>query len=173
MSSPARQEAAGREVLHGIASRSTPSTLSLVWSHEDPATARHSRDPGSVGSPGRLWKGNDPPASATPAGAEGTPVTCSPAGNEIALVAETTAFDRDCLAAAANQPFTIRLDNGDSIRHNIEIYSIPFGWPGDVVPRSDVHGAKDEDIRRGRSAGRDVLLRLPSAHGHGRPFIVK
>ena len=74
-------------------------------------------------------QGNDPPASATPAATEGTPVTCSPAGNEIALVAETTAFDKDCLAAAANQPFTIRLDNRDSIRHNIEIYSIASGGP--------------------------------------------
>ena len=74
-------------------------------------------------------QGDDPPASATPAATEGTPVTCSPAGDEIALVAETTAFDKDCLAAAANQPFTIRLENRDSIRHNIEIYSIASGGP--------------------------------------------
>ena len=59
-------------------------------------------------------QGDDPPASATPAATEGTPVTCSPAGDEIALVAERSAFDKDCLAAAANQPFTIRLENRDS-----------------------------------------------------------
>ena len=74
-------------------------------------------------------QGDDPPASATPAATEGTPVTCSPAGDEIALVAERSAFDKDCLAAAANQPFTIRLDNRDSTRHNIEIYSIASDGP--------------------------------------------
>jgi len=74
-------------------------------------------------------QGNDPPASATPVATEGTSVTCSPAGDEIALVAEGSAFDKDCLAAAANQPFTIRLENRDSIRHNIEIYSIASDGP--------------------------------------------
>ena len=38
-------------------------------------------------------------------------------------------FDKDCLAAAANQPFTIRLDNRDSLRHNIEIYRIASDGP--------------------------------------------
>jgi plastocyanin len=74
-------------------------------------------------------QGDDPPASATAAPTEGTPITCRPAGDEIAVVAEGSAFDKDCLAATANQPFTIRLDNRDSLRHNIEIYSIASDGP--------------------------------------------
>jgi plastocyanin len=74
-------------------------------------------------------QGNDPQASATPAATEGTPPTCRPAGDEIALVAEGFAFDKDCLAAAANQPFTIQLDNRDPSRHNIEIYSLSSDGP--------------------------------------------
>jgi plastocyanin len=83
-------------------------------------------------------------------------------------------FDKDCLAAAANQPFTIRLDNRDSLRHNIEIYSIASDGPEMPVPWSDVHRAKDEDIRRGPSLPAGTNYFDCQAHtGMGGTFIVE
>ena len=74
-------------------------------------------------------QGDDSPTATTPTATEVTAATCSPAGNEIVVVAEDNAFDKDCLAASANQPFTIRLDNRDPTRHNIEIYSLTSDGP--------------------------------------------
>jgi cytochrome c oxidase subunit II len=44
-----------------------------------------------------------------------------PGGEVLELVAQNTAFDKTQLRAAANQPFTLRFTNQDSIPHNVVI----------------------------------------------------
>ncbi|HVL28806.1 MAG TPA: cupredoxin domain-containing protein [Acidimicrobiales bacterium] len=53
----------------------------------------------------------------------GQPVdaTCEPSGTTVAVVASGTAFNSRCLAAPANQAFTINFDNRDNLPHNIAI----------------------------------------------------
>lgn len=51
--------------------------------------------------------------------AESAPTDCSPSGTTVAVVASDTKFDTDCLAAPANQAFTLSYDNRDTIAHNI------------------------------------------------------
>ena len=49
-------------------------------------------------------------------------VTCSPSGTSLAISAENTTFDKDCLAAPANQPFTISFANRQKdVPHNVAI----------------------------------------------------
>jgi plastocyanin len=47
--------------------------------------------------------------------------TCEPAGTTLTITASATKFDKDCLAAPANQAFTINYDNKDQRAHNIVI----------------------------------------------------
>jgi len=47
--------------------------------------------------------------------------TCSPSGTTLTIAANGTKFDKDCLAAPANQAFTINYDNKDSLPHSIAI----------------------------------------------------
>jgi cytochrome c oxidase subunit 2 len=50
--------------------------------------------------------------------------TCAPSGTSLMVSAKNTAFDTKCLAAPANQPFTIAFDNQDvGVPHNVEIYT--------------------------------------------------
>lgn len=44
---------------------------------------------------------------------------CSPSGSTVSIVASGTKFDKACLAAPANQPFTLNYDNRDRVTHNI------------------------------------------------------
>jgi len=46
---------------------------------------------------------------------------CSPSGTTLSITASGTKFDKDCLAAPANQAFTINYDNKDQLAHNIVI----------------------------------------------------
>jgi len=46
---------------------------------------------------------------------------CEPSGTTLTIQASGTKFDRDCLAAPANQPFKINFDNKDQLTHNIQI----------------------------------------------------
>jgi cytochrome c oxidase subunit 2 len=58
-------------------------------------------------------------------GAGGAP-TCEPDGTELSIVALDIAFDTDCLAAPADTPFTITMDNRDpDIPHNVSIWKDP------------------------------------------------
>ena len=50
-------------------------------------------------------------------------VTCRPDGAELRLVAEGNRFDTDCLAAPADQEFTIAFRNDDTAVHNLAIRS--------------------------------------------------
>jgi plastocyanin len=52
--------------------------------------------------------------------------TCSPAGTNLQVTAQNIAFDTKCLAAPANQPFTIAFDNKDvGTPHDVAIYNDP------------------------------------------------
>jgi plastocyanin len=49
--------------------------------------------------------------------------TCSPNGTKLSITAFDGKFNKDCLAAPANQAFTIDFDNLDrGIPHNVAIY---------------------------------------------------
>ncbi len=63
--------------------------------------------------------------------------TCTPSGTALRIVANNLHFDRDCLAAPANQPFTITLNNQENgIPHNISIY--PDGQGGNALFKGDI-----------------------------------
>ena len=48
---------------------------------------------------------------------------CSAAGASLSISAKDKKFDKDCLAAPADQDFTIAFDNQDAtVRHNVAIY---------------------------------------------------
>jgi plastocyanin len=50
--------------------------------------------------------------------------TCSPTGTSLQISAKNNTYDKDCLAAPANQPFTIAFDNQDNgTAHNLAIYT--------------------------------------------------
>lgn len=44
---------------------------------------------------------------------------CSPSGTTVSIVASNTSFNTACIAAPADQPFTLTYENRDSIGHNI------------------------------------------------------
>ena len=74
-------------------------------------------------------KGSPPSAKTVGAVTGGASASCSPAGTELKVVAKNITFDRDCLAAPPDQRFTIRLDNEDPTRHDIEIYGLTTDGP--------------------------------------------
>ncbi|MEW6155064.1 MAG: cupredoxin domain-containing protein [Actinomycetota bacterium] len=51
----------------------------------------------------------------------GAPVnaSCTPSGNTVTVVANNTSFQSDCLAAPADQAFTVSFENRDTVGHNI------------------------------------------------------
>jgi hypothetical protein len=52
------------------------------------------------------------------------PPPCQPEGTELSITAQNLAFDTDCLAAPAGEPFTIEFDNQDAgVPHNVAIYT--------------------------------------------------
>jgi plastocyanin len=70
------------------------------------------------------------------AAAESGPA-CSPSGTALSIAAKDRKFDKDCLAAPADQPFTIEFDNQDSAPHNVAIYDRTNGkkplFKGEVI----------------------------------------
>lgn len=53
-------------------------------------------------------------------------VTCAPSGPALSVAAKGKKFDKDCLAAPAEQAFTIEFDNQDTgVPHNVAIYDAP------------------------------------------------
>lgn len=75
-----------------------------------PATTTMDNMPGMADMPGM-----DQSGQAANAG-------CTPSGTTLAVVAENTKFTTDCLAAPADQSFTINYDNKDAgITHNLVI----------------------------------------------------
>jgi plastocyanin len=52
--------------------------------------------------------------------------TCAPSGTALSIAAKEKKFDKDCLAAPADQGFTIEFDNQDTgVPHNVAIYDGP------------------------------------------------
>ena len=86
-----------------------------------------------------------PQPSATPGQPPATPTgppPCEPAGTELSVVAQGIAFDQDCLAAPAGEPFTIQFDNQDpGLPHNVAIYTGPP--PSDAVFVGEVFTGPD------------------------------
>ncbi len=54
-------------------------------------------------------------------GHEGATGTCSPTATQPVVVAEGNAFDKTCVAVAANRAFTISFENKDSAGHGFTI----------------------------------------------------
>jgi plastocyanin len=75
-----------------------------------------------------LTRAEDGPLLAVPSpsgaagGGDGPAATCEPEGTELAIAAVNLAFDTDCLAAPAGEPFTIGFDNQEAVPHNLAIY---------------------------------------------------
>ena len=61
---------------------------------------------------------------------------CEPSGASISIVASGTQFDKDCLAAPANQAVTISFENKDSANHSLAI--LRSHTSTDVIARADV-----------------------------------
>jgi cytochrome c oxidase subunit 2 len=54
-------------------------------------------------------------------------ITCDPSGSSLSLVAHDIAWNTNCLAVPANQPFTVSVTNQDTgIQHNFSIYDSFF-----------------------------------------------
>jgi plastocyanin len=63
---------------------------------------------------------------------------CTAAGTSLSISAKDKKFDQDCLAAPADQDFTIAFDNQDAtVRHNVAIYDTGRGdkalFKGEVI----------------------------------------
>lgn len=89
---------------------------------EDPVTPASTAPPSSTApSPAR------PAPAPTSAGAGGgtqAKATCKPGGTSLQISAQNIKFDKDCLAAPANQAFTIAFKNGDpGVPHDVAIYT--------------------------------------------------
>jgi plastocyanin len=55
-------------------------------------------------------------------GSGGGNAKCSPYGDDLRISAQGSKFDTECLAAAADKPFTITFDNNDAgTPHNVDI----------------------------------------------------
>jgi plastocyanin len=61
---------------------------------------------------------------------------CEPSGTSLSIVASGTKFDKDCLAAPANQAVTVSMENKDTIGHNLAV--VKSHTSTDVVARADV-----------------------------------
>jgi hypothetical protein len=64
--------------------------------------------------------------SAQPSGSPPVPATCAPSGTKLEIAASGIAYDKRCLAAPANQAFTVTFTNRDAgTPHNFEIFTDP------------------------------------------------
>ena len=73
--------------------------------------------------------------------AEGAAATCSPEGTALAIVAADNKFDKDCMAAPADQAFTIELDNQDNgIPHNVSLYDTADGGKKELFKGEIISG---------------------------------
>ncbi len=77
----------------------------------------------------------------SPAAEEGTAATCAPEGTALAIVAADNKFDKDCMAAPADQAFTIELDNQDNgIPHNVSLYDTADGGKKELFKGEIISG---------------------------------
>ncbi len=62
--------------------------------------------------------------------------TCEPSGTSLSIVASGTKFDKNCLAAPANQAVTIAIENKDTIGHNLVV--LKSHTSTDAIARADI-----------------------------------
>ena len=84
------------------------------------------------------------PRATAPTAASPAAPKCTPSGTTLEITAEKDKFDKDCLAAPADTPFTIEFTNKDKTRgddpfftHNVSIESttgVRTFFAGDFVP---------------------------------------
>ena len=79
------------------------------------------------------------PAPPSPGATTPTEAPCEPTILEIAAI--NLAFDTDCLAAPAGEPFTIAFDNQEAVPHNVDVYDQQGG--------AHIAGAAPTDIFTG------------------------
>lgn len=63
-------------------------------------------------------------------------ISCTPEDSPLSVKAENTDFDTECLAARADEAFTIALQNADELPHNISIFESKGGkslFKGDII----------------------------------------
>lgn len=80
-----------------------------------PVTQGHAEHGGGAGGGGDGGHGGHADHAGNPT------ESCEPSGTTLSITASGTKFDKDCLAAPANQAFTINYDNKDQLAHNIVI----------------------------------------------------
>ena len=76
-----------------------------------------------------------PPPTIDAGGGE-VPAACEPEGEALTIAAQGLAFDKDCLATVAGQPFSIEFDNQEAVPHNVAILTEEGGeslFAGEVV----------------------------------------
>ena len=61
---------------------------------------------------------------------------CEPSGTSVSIVASGTKFDKECLAAPANQAVTISMENKDTIGHNLLV--LKSHTATDPIARADI-----------------------------------
>lgn len=87
-----------------------------------------------------------PQAGGSPAGGGGGP--CSPSGTTIQVTAKNLAFDKNCLAAPADQAFTIQFKNDDQgVPHNVSIFRNRSG--GETLVQGEIVTGVTETTYKG------------------------
>jgi nitrite reductase (NO-forming) len=104
----------------------------------DPATPATGANSTSSSSGSTSSGGMDMSGGSTASSGSTSAADCEPSGTKLEVTASGMAFDTDCLAAPAGQPFTIRFTNDDAgVSHNVAIYTdASTGTPlfvGDLV----------------------------------------
>ena len=108
----------------GTAGTRTPSASPAATGPAATATPRATSTPAA--SPTRPVATATPAASPTRPAATATPAaTPTPAAGatQIEITAAALGFNKKTLEAQASQPFTVTLDNQDSVSHNLHIYT--------------------------------------------------
>lgn len=80
-------------------------------------------------------------------------VSCTPEDSPLSVKAENTDFDTECIAARADEAFTIDLRNADEFPHNISILESKGGkslFKGDLVQAGQSVTYNVEAIRAGK-----------------------
>lgn len=103
------------------------------------------------------------------AGSAGETASCKSSGTALQLVADKVAFDRHCLAVPADVPFSIQLENRESVPHNIAIFGGAEGdellFRGDVFTGPATQTVSVPKLEPGRYLFRCDLHPIPAMSG--------
>lgn len=103
--------------------------------------------------------------------------TCTPEGTALTISADDSEYNKDCLVAPANEPFTITFDNQEDYPHNVAIYDVNDGdkvlFKGEVFngPKTVTYSvpAQTEGTYEFRCDPHDGLMRGVFVVGNGGP----